>query len=329
MGQKRKASVSELNDLPILDPEIPGREERLLYENYRQHFVGQDHGLRHLVRSIMLANSLKGQGRATDKPAAVFFAFGTTGSGKTLLAEITAKLFFDDPKGMTKIHCGEFQLKHEIASVTGAPPGYVGYEDEPLITQEKLDRFGFAASQKDPLARRYLRLQAEIDRIFERLRQIGDIERSFNNSAFSFQAQIVRQYNEAMDQKKGLDERVGNLITQRDKLLEHRKDLADAKQEEYNPEKGYPSVVLIDEFEKADDSMRIALLEILDKGELIVKGKKGGTVSFRNSIIFLTSNIAQDKMLEITGGRSMGYINQREKNDHEMKAELEKMRKAV
>ncbi len=291
----------------MIELDNPITSEERLYQHYRRYIIGQDEAIRRLVRKFTTINILGGQMREPDKPAGIFFLFGTTGSGKTLLAEVTAKIFFGSTKALTKIRCGELQLQHQITTLTGAPPSYVGHDKEPLLTQEKLDRWGFLAMTQDPLLRRYFDLQARIDSMFARRDILSEIERTFNNSAYGYQAQMINQYQEAVTEKKSLEPRLAEFIKERDEIIEFHPEFSDLEPPAYNPEAGYPSIVLIDEFEKADDAVRILLLEILDKAQLTVQGRGGETISFKNTFFFITSNIAQEKMLEITKGKPLGF----------------------
>ena len=76
------------------------------------------------------------------RPVVNLLFLGPTGSGKTRLVEATAEVLFDEPRGVVKVDCAEFQHSHEIAKLIGSPPGYLGHrETQPLITQEVLDQY--------------------------------------------------------------------------------------------------------------------------------------------------------------------------------------------
>lgn len=79
-----------------------------------------------------------------NRPLGIIMLLGTTGVGKTRLAEALAETLFSNPKAMLKINCGEFQSSHEIAKLMGAPPGYVGHgdkNDSAIVSQEKLEQY--------------------------------------------------------------------------------------------------------------------------------------------------------------------------------------------
>jgi len=327
--QHQYIETVDYNKLILLNPDLPTEQEEMLYKAYRRFIVGQDKAVRYLVKTICHANILNGQLRPIDKPAGIFFVFGTTGSGKTYLSEVTAMLLFGSFKALTKIKGGDFQLSHQISTLTGAPPGYIGFDSPPFLTQEKLDRFGFDCTITDPVARRYVKFQAKSDLGFKRKHELNAIINTFNNSAFSYQAQMVRTYNDAMKELPIVEERISKCIDARDKIAKYRPELKDFKPPVYDREKGYPSVLNIDETEKADEAVRRLLLDVLDKAELSVTGNNPETISFKNALIFLTSNIGQEKMLEITGGKKYGFESGEIKSDEQLEEEVNKIRKQI
>jgi ATP-dependent Clp protease ATP-binding subunit ClpB len=75
-----------------------------------------------------------------DRPVGTLLLLGPTGSGKTHLVEAAAETLFGTSGAVIKIDCAEYQHSHEIAKLTGSPPGYLGHrETNPLLTQESLD----------------------------------------------------------------------------------------------------------------------------------------------------------------------------------------------
>jgi ATP-dependent Clp protease ATP-binding subunit ClpB len=71
----------------------------------------------------------------TDKPLGSFLFLGTTGVGKTELAKTLAQFLFNDHNAMTRIDMSEYQEKHAVSRLVGAPPGYVGYEEGGQLTE--------------------------------------------------------------------------------------------------------------------------------------------------------------------------------------------------
>jgi ATP-dependent Clp protease ATP-binding subunit ClpA len=65
----------------------------------------------------------------TKRPAGIYLMLGPTGSGKTLLAEAFHEAVTDKPGTLLKIDGGEFTQSHEVAKLTGSPPGYLGHKE--------------------------------------------------------------------------------------------------------------------------------------------------------------------------------------------------------
>jgi ATP-dependent Clp protease ATP-binding subunit ClpB len=69
------------------------------------------------------------------KPVGTFLFLGTTGVGKTELAKALAEYLFDDENAMTRIDMSEYQERHSVSRLVGAPPGYIGYEEGGQLTE--------------------------------------------------------------------------------------------------------------------------------------------------------------------------------------------------
>lgn len=81
---------------------------------------------------------LEPQGR----PAGIFLLMGGTGTGKTVTVETIAEILFGNRQHILKVDCGEFQHSHEIAKLTGSPPGYLGFrETHPALSQQIVDKY--------------------------------------------------------------------------------------------------------------------------------------------------------------------------------------------
>jgi ATP-dependent Clp protease ATP-binding subunit ClpA/ActR/RegA family two-component response regulator len=98
--------------------------------------VGQSAATKAIVPYVyMYQSGLAPEGR----PAGVFLLLGPTGTGKTKTVEAVAELLHGSEKKIVKIDCGEFQMEHEVAKLTGAPPGYLGHrETDAMLTQKQL-----------------------------------------------------------------------------------------------------------------------------------------------------------------------------------------------
>ena len=122
----------------LLDPTKTGKQAEDL-ENQLHHFVvGQDEAIHQIVRAYQThVAGLSPAGR----PIGNFLFLGPTGSGKTRIVEATAQALLNNPRGVIKIDCAEFQHSHEIAKLIGSPPGYLGHrETHALLSQEALNQ---------------------------------------------------------------------------------------------------------------------------------------------------------------------------------------------
>lgn len=163
--------------------------------------IGQDEAIKAIAKALRRSRALLGD---PHRPIGSFLFLGPTGVGKTHLAKMLAEKVYGDAKALITIDMSEFQEKYSSSRLTGAPPGYVGYDEGGQLT-EKVRR---------------------------------------------------RPY----------------------------------------------SVVLFDEFEKADGNVMNMLLQILDDGRLT--DGQGRQIDFRNTIIICTANLGFDFARE---GRSLGF----------------------
>ena len=113
---------------------VEGEADRLLHMEERIHerVIGQDSAISALADAIRRARS----GLADPKrPIGSFIFLGPTGVGKTELARALAEFMFDDEDNMVRIDMSEYQEKHTVSRLIGAPPGYVGYGEGGQLTE--------------------------------------------------------------------------------------------------------------------------------------------------------------------------------------------------
>jgi ATP-dependent Clp protease ATP-binding subunit ClpB len=113
---------------------LEGETEKLMHMEDRLHdrIVGQDDAVR--VVSNAVRRSRAGL-QDPNRPIGSFIFLGPTGVGKTELARALAEFLFDDERAMVRIDMSEYQEKHTVSRLVGAPPGYVGYEEGGQLTE--------------------------------------------------------------------------------------------------------------------------------------------------------------------------------------------------
>lgn len=125
--------VSRWTGIPI-SKMMEGEREKLLSleKELHQRLIGQEEAV-HAV-SDAVRRSRAGLQDA-DRPIGSFIFLGPTGVGKTELAKALAEVLFNDEKAITRIDMSEFQERHSVSRLVGAPPGYVGYDEGGELTE--------------------------------------------------------------------------------------------------------------------------------------------------------------------------------------------------
>ncbi len=113
---------------------LEGEMEKLLHMEERLHkrVVGQDEAIEAVSNAVRRSRSGM---QDPNRPIGSFIFLGPTGVGKTELARTLAEFLFDDPNAMVRIDMSEYQERHTISRLFGAPPGYVGYEEGGQLTE--------------------------------------------------------------------------------------------------------------------------------------------------------------------------------------------------
>ena len=125
--------VSRWTGVPVTKL-LAGEMEKLLHleDELHRRVIGQDEAVTAVAEAVIRARSgLKDPAR----PIGSFIFLGPTGVGKTELARALAEYLFDDERAMIRIDMSEYQEKHTVARLVGAPPGYVGYEEGGQLTE--------------------------------------------------------------------------------------------------------------------------------------------------------------------------------------------------
>jgi ATP-dependent Clp protease ATP-binding subunit ClpB len=125
--------VSRWTHIPV-SKLLEGEVQKLLHleDELHRRVIGQDEAVLAVAEAVVRARSgLKDPNR----PIGSFIFLGPTGVGKTELARALAEFLFDDERAMIRIDMSEYQEKHTVARLLGAPPGYVGYEEGGQLTE--------------------------------------------------------------------------------------------------------------------------------------------------------------------------------------------------
>ena len=125
--------VSRWTGIPV-NKMVQSEKEKLLHLEAELHsrVVGQEDAIRAIADAVRRSRAGLNDPR---RPIGSFIFLGTTGVGKTELAKALAEYLFDDENLMTRIDMSEYQEKHAVSRLVGAPPGYVGYEEGGQLTE--------------------------------------------------------------------------------------------------------------------------------------------------------------------------------------------------
>ncbi|MDE6382722.1 MAG: ATP-dependent chaperone ClpB [Paramuribaculum sp.] len=119
--------VSRWTGIPV-NKMVQSEKEKLLHleDELHNRVVGQDEAISAIADAVRRSRAGLNDPR---RPIGSFIFLGTTGVGKTELAKALAEYLFDDENMMTRIDMSEYQEKHTVSRLVGAPPGYVGYDE--------------------------------------------------------------------------------------------------------------------------------------------------------------------------------------------------------
>ncbi len=125
--------VARWTGIPV-DRLLEGETEKLIHmeERLHQRVVGQDEAVEAVANA--LRRSRTGL-QDPNRPIGSFVFLGPTGVGKTELARALAEFMFDDERAIVRLDMSEYQERHTVARLIGAPPGYVGYEEGGQLTE--------------------------------------------------------------------------------------------------------------------------------------------------------------------------------------------------
>ncbi|RKS23308.1 ATP-dependent Clp protease ATP-binding subunit ClpB [Flavobacterium endophyticum] len=125
--------VAKWTGIPVMKM-LQGEREKLLHleEELHKRVVGQEEAIEAVSDAVRRSRAGL---QDVKKPIGSFLFLGTTGVGKTELAKALATYLFDDENAMTRIDMSEYQERHSVSRLVGAPPGYVGYDEGGQLTE--------------------------------------------------------------------------------------------------------------------------------------------------------------------------------------------------
>jgi ATP-dependent Clp protease ATP-binding subunit ClpB len=125
--------ISKWTGIPV-SKMVESERQKLLHleDQLKKRVVGQDEALEAVADAIRRSRAGL---QDANRPIGSFIFLGSTGVGKTELAKALAEFLFDDEKAMVRIDMSEYQEKHAVSRLVGAPPGYVGYDEGGQLTE--------------------------------------------------------------------------------------------------------------------------------------------------------------------------------------------------
>ena len=125
--------VAKWTGIPVMKM-LQGERDKLLHleEELHKRVVGQEEAIEAVSDAVRRSRAGL---QDMKKPVGTFLFLGTTGVGKTELAKALAEYLFDDENAMTRIDMSEYQERHSVSRLVGAPPGYVGYDEGGQLTE--------------------------------------------------------------------------------------------------------------------------------------------------------------------------------------------------
>ncbi|MFQ5606576.1 MAG: ATP-dependent Clp protease ATP-binding subunit [Candidatus Zixiibacteriota bacterium] len=171
-GENIAAVLSQITGIPLFRLEEKESKRLLRMEDeLKKRLVGQEEAIEAVSKAIRRARSGIGDPR---RPIGSFIFLGPTGVGKTELARILAEFLFEDPDALIRVDMSEYMEKFAVSRLTGAPPGYVGYEEGGQLT-EKVRRKPYSVVLLDEIEKAH----PEVFNILLQLLDDGHITDSF------------------------------------------------------------------------------------------------------------------------------------------------------
>ncbi|MBQ3873583.1 MAG: AAA family ATPase [Bacteroidales bacterium] len=235
---------------------LESEKDKLLRMETELHkrVVGQDEAIKAVADAVRRSRA----GLSSEKrPIGSFLFMGTTGVGKTELAKALAEFLFNDENMMTRIDMSEYQERHTVSRLVGAPPGYVGYEEGGQLT-EAVRRKPYSVVLLDEIEKAHpdvfnVLLQVLDDgRLTDNKGRTVDFKNTILIMTSNAGADIIQSYMERLPEVDGVDiEAIGR---RRALLDECRDRVVDVLKQTVRPEflNRIDEIIMFDPLSKAD-----------------------------------------------------------------------------
>ena len=235
---------------------LESEKEKLLRMESELHkrVVGQDEAIKAVADAVRRNRA----GLSNEKrPIGSFLFMGTTGVGKTELAKALAEFLFNDENMMTRIDMSEYQERHTVSRLVGAPPGYVGYDEGGQLT-EAVRRKPYSVVLLDEIEKAHpdvfnVLLQVLDDgRLTDNKGRTVDFKNTILIMTSNAGADIIQNYMEKLPEVNGLDMQA--IATRRSLLEECRSKVIDVLKLTVRPEflNRIDEIIMFDPLTKAD-----------------------------------------------------------------------------
>ena len=235
---------------------LESEKEKLLRMETELHkrVVGQDEAIRAVADAVRRSRA----GLSSEKrPIGSFLFMGTTGVGKTELAKALAEFLFNDENMLTRIDMSEYQERHTVSRLVGAPPGYVGYDEGGQLT-EAVRRKPYSVVLLDEIEKAHpdvfnVLLQVLDDgRLTDNKGRTVDFKNTILIMTSNAGADIIQSYMERLPEVNGLDMQA--IASRRSLLDECRGKVLDVLKRTVRPEflNRIDEIIMFDPLTKAD-----------------------------------------------------------------------------
>ena len=294
--------VSRWTGIPV-QRMLASEREKLLHmeDELHKRVVGQQHAIEVISDAVRRSRAGLNDSR---KPIGSFIFLGTTGVGKTELAKALAEFLFNDDSMMTRIDMSEYQERHSVSRLVGAPPGYVGYDEGGQLT-EAVRRKPYSVVLLDEIEKAHpdvfnILLQVLDDgRLTDNKGRTVDFRNTIVIMTSNMGSQIIQEnFSRAFD-----GERVSDEVVERT-----RQDVIDMQKQQLKPEflNRIDEIVMFEPLTKRDIEK---IVDIQMNGIRRMLGENGIRLEYTAAAKELMAQLGYDPMY---GARPVKRVIQRE-----------------